>query len=109
MYFFCVVFFLMILRPPRATRTDTLFPDPTLFRSETREHLLAHRGAAQHVAAFEHDDLLSGAREVGRVHEAVVATADDDRVVPVGRAHAFFLGGSKNGRDRKSTRLNSSH
>src|SRR3546814_3045271 len=23
----------MILRPPRSTRTDTLFPDPTLFRS----------------------------------------------------------------------------
>src|SRR3546814_13415444 len=30
----CVfVFFLMIRRPPRATRTDTLFPYTTLFRS----------------------------------------------------------------------------
>src|SRR3546814_2815016 len=28
-----VVFFLMIRRPPRSTRTDTLFPYPTLFRS----------------------------------------------------------------------------
>src|SRR3546814_7912308 len=27
------VFFLMIPRPPRSTRTDTLFPDTTLFRS----------------------------------------------------------------------------
>src|SRR3546814_16950282 len=27
-------FFLMIRRPPRATRTDTLFPYTTLFRSE---------------------------------------------------------------------------
>src|SRR3546814_18098043 len=27
------VFFLMIRRPPRSTRTDTLFPDTTLFRS----------------------------------------------------------------------------
>src|SRR3546814_18322738 len=27
------VFFLMIRRPPRATRTDTLFPYTTLFRS----------------------------------------------------------------------------
>src|SRR3546814_13830006 len=27
----------MILRPPRATRTDTLFPYPTLFRSLFRE------------------------------------------------------------------------
>src|SRR3546814_19135560 len=29
-----VVFFLMIRRPPRSTRTDTLFPYTTLFRSE---------------------------------------------------------------------------
>src|SRR3546814_2407417 len=28
-----IVFFLMIRRPPRSTRTDTLFPYPTLFRS----------------------------------------------------------------------------
>src|SRR3546814_20430639 len=27
------VFFLMLLRPPRSTRTDTLFPSTTLFRS----------------------------------------------------------------------------
>src|SRR3546814_13893745 len=41
-FFFCVVlarsarsflFFLMIRRPPRSTRTDTLFPYTTLFRS----------------------------------------------------------------------------
>src|SRR3546814_1276070 len=30
-----VVFFLMIRRPPRSTRTDTLFPYTTLFRSES--------------------------------------------------------------------------
>src|SRR3546814_9411872 len=30
----CVFFFLMIRRPPRSTRTDTLFPYTTLFRSE---------------------------------------------------------------------------
>src|SRR3546814_18718151 len=29
-------FFLMIRRPPRSTRTDTLFPYTTLFRSEQR-------------------------------------------------------------------------
>src|SRR3546814_3652367 len=28
-----VIFFLMIRRPPRSTRTDTLFPYSTLFRS----------------------------------------------------------------------------
>src|SRR3546814_11130742 len=32
MCLFCI-FFLMIRRPPRATRTDTLFPFTTLFRS----------------------------------------------------------------------------
>src|SRR3546814_13287389 len=29
------IFFLMIRRPPRSTRTDTLFPYTTLFRSRT--------------------------------------------------------------------------
>src|SRR3546814_8742034 len=29
----CFVFFLMLRRPPRSTRTDTLFPYTTLFRS----------------------------------------------------------------------------
>src|SRR3546814_4493475 len=28
----------MILRPPRSTRTDTLFPDTTLFRSLVLDH-----------------------------------------------------------------------
>src|SRR3546814_12117079 len=30
---FSIFFFLMIRRPPRSTRTDTLFPYTTLFRS----------------------------------------------------------------------------
>src|SRR3546814_10313417 len=33
MFFFFLFFFLMIRRPPRSTRTDTLFPYTTLFRS----------------------------------------------------------------------------
>src|SRR3546814_7697582 len=35
MYALCILlfFFLMIRRPPRSTRTDTLFPYTTLFRS----------------------------------------------------------------------------
>src|SRR3546814_5948625 len=45
-------FFLIIRRPPRSTRTDTLFPSTTLFRSailvrrgcSDREGLTAHRG-----------------------------------------------------------------
>src|SRR3546814_4240700 len=55
------VFFLSIRRPPGSTRTDTLFPYTTLFRSRLRRHALArdrgeggghvdhpHLGAAEH-------------------------------------------------------------
>src|SRR3546814_6821837 len=35
---FFLLFFLMIRRPPRSTRTDTLFPYTTLFRSELTGH-----------------------------------------------------------------------
>src|SRR3546814_11978313 len=38
------VFFLMIRRPPRSTRTDTLFPYTTLFRSNRQGH---HAGPPQ--------------------------------------------------------------
>src|SRR3546814_15487922 len=41
--FFFVVFFLMIRRPPRSTRTDTLFPYTTLFRSAPYGRLTATR------------------------------------------------------------------
>src|SRR3546814_13044875 len=34
----CCVFFLMTRRPPRSTRTDTLFPYTTLFRSIRQSH-----------------------------------------------------------------------
>src|SRR3546814_16782822 len=37
MYTFVSVFFLMTRRPPRSTRTYTLFPYTTLFRSPPRE------------------------------------------------------------------------
>src|SRR3546814_7149179 len=33
----------MILRPPRSTRTDTLFPYTTLFRSEALGHVRSQR------------------------------------------------------------------
>src|SRR3546814_4158052 len=41
------VFFLMIRRPPRSTRTDTLFPYTTLFRSaRVGEEALRQGGSA---------------------------------------------------------------
>src|SRR3546814_18800446 len=45
-------FFLMIRRPPRSTRTDTLFPYTTLFRSARRERD-ARAGAAPHALPGE--------------------------------------------------------
>src|SRR3546814_19799668 len=36
------IFFLMIRRPPRSTRTDTLFPYTTLFRSMLHAHNCLH-------------------------------------------------------------------
>src|SRR3546814_4502419 len=43
----CVFLFLMIRRPPRSTRTDTLFPYTTLFRSDCRVLDRPAFGAAQ--------------------------------------------------------------
>src|SRR3546814_3316351 len=40
-FFFFLFFFLMIRRPPRSTRTDTLFPYTTLFRSLSKPTELA--------------------------------------------------------------------
>src|SRR3546814_15546712 len=39
--FYCFCFFLMIRRPPRSTRTDTLFPYTTLFRSVVTGYFLS--------------------------------------------------------------------
>src|SRR3546814_948865 len=41
---YVVFFFLMIRRPPRSTRTDTLFPYTTLFRSSGDGHRVVRIG-----------------------------------------------------------------
>src|SRR3546814_4500779 len=38
-----LLFFLMIRRPPRSTRTDTLFPYTTLFRSKDANLVIAEK------------------------------------------------------------------
>src|SRR3546814_19878171 len=40
----CCFVYLMNRRPPRSTRTDTLFPDTTLFRSEILRQSGSHVG-----------------------------------------------------------------
>src|SRR3546814_20161257 len=42
----------MIRRPPRSTRTDTLFPYATLFRSAVLHHRRAARGRRRHRAVL---------------------------------------------------------
>src|SRR3546814_5493754 len=58
----------MIRRPPRSTRTDTLFPYTTLFRSADRDQ---HRLASNH-AAFAHF-LVAGIKD--QIRERLVEAA----------------------------------
>src|SRR3546814_6333243 len=62
----------MIRRPPRSTRTDTLFPYTTLFRSTELETLVA-QFRAQQVPL----DTLSLDTDWKRVHNAVACVAFD--------------------------------
>src|SRR3546814_1559123 len=48
--FVILVFFLMIRRPPRSTRTDTLFPYTTLFRSVAGDFTSAGDRVSGHAA-----------------------------------------------------------
>src|SRR3546814_7158318 len=74
-------FFLMIRRPPRSTRTDTLFPYPTLFRSAVADRLR---------------QLVHGKR----IHRGVVVAADD---VEVAVAEPVFLAGVAVERQQRGT------
>src|SRR3546814_1305794 len=51
-------FFLMIRRPPRSTRTDTLFPYTTLFRSGSLPAALVLNFSLPRHAAGEHAEKL---------------------------------------------------
>src|SRR3546814_12423484 len=61
------IFFLMIRRPPRSTRTDTLFPYTTLFRSYPLEHeILGHHAAGRQRPALGGDRFeLAAQRDLG--------------------------------------------
>src|SRR3546814_20517238 len=97
----------MIRRPPSSTRTDTLFPYTTLFRSHALQHVGVHIGRMNRVDA-------NGTRPEGQrqrtgvglnqlLGQAVsVATRTLERLLPV-------ESGLRHQTDRKSTRLNSSH
>src|SRR3546814_19506431 len=95
---FISFFFLILRRPPRSTRTDTLFPDTTLFRSGRTSG--QQRRAAIEIALSVH----------GGISTALLGESDcrDARRVRRERSLAV-LGRSGPALDRKSTRLNSSH
>src|SRR3546814_6517797 len=66
------VFFLIIRLPPRSTRTDTLFPYTTLFRSpefDESEHQLA---MVRHLGT-EHSTLRIGPAQIGEAFPRLVA------------------------------------
>src|SRR3546814_18757054 len=104
-------FFLMIRRPPRSTRTDTLFPYTTRFRSEagrlraaatSEEGAIAEGIDTRQVATEERirrtvTDIVEGVVGQGNARVQVSAEMDFSRVSETSE------------RDRKSTRLNSSH
>src|SRR3546814_14602192 len=90
-YVASVFFFLMIRRPPRSTRTDTLFPYTTLFRSVVgglqHHHVDA---AARDVGRQRIDEVdLAADREEGRVEGEDVGgdVEGDRRLAEIGRAH----------------------
>src|SRR3546814_7495305 len=120
----------MIRRPPRSTRTDTLFPYTTLFRSKRNPAGLFQRGLDVGVkrclsgfsdfGAREADDLHGAAVELdGEVDGAALAEQLADFSVALAERHRrhglrflAFLGDRRAGHvgvlDRKSTRLTSS-
>src|SRR3546814_12348828 len=98
----------MIRRPPRSTRTDTLFPYTTLFRSPFIVQLwLDEMVSAANLSFGLFPGLTRGAAE------AIAAHATDElkalylpRMISGEWSGAMAL--TESG-DRKSTRLNSSH
>src|SRR3546814_4965423 len=112
-----VFFFLMIRRPPRSTRTDTLFPYTTLFRSAgigaLSSYLTAELVNALGVEGFA--GALANTAAGTAISQIITNVADmiggstttnvftDVNPTMIASAVGSFLG------DRKSTRLNSSH
>src|SRR3546814_14251075 len=62
--FVVIVFFVMIRRPPRSTRTDTLFPYTTLFRSRRPRRGERRHRVDQVLDAVHRDDAVRGRQRI---------------------------------------------
>src|SRR3546814_13466587 len=100
-----MVFFLKILRPPRSTRTDTLFPYTTLFRSDHGNAVLSRWPIVEH----ENHDVSVGSHESRGMLHCRVRHPDLDDTMHVVCVHLGLRESHRRAQDRKSTRLNSSH
>src|SRR3546814_17038093 len=106
-------FFLMILRPPRSTRTDTLFPYTTRFRSHgppvLRSSITPRLEIARDESVSRRAAVPCGQYDlVEQLNGGLDAGGGSHRPRPSRRMNRKETGG--NGKaDRKSTRLNSSH
>src|SRR3546814_9525411 len=60
--------------------------------AETRREFLGHRGAADDVARLDDAHLQPGFREIEGADEAVVAGADNQRVIGFGHRNSFASG-----------------
>src|SRR3546814_14235629 len=102
----------MIRRPPRSTRTDTLFPYTTLFRSPEGAHPALRREARRPRLLLHHlwlDDVELADLGAGFPGDAAALRR---LALRAGRQHPLRLCRRRADdpfRDRKSTRLNSSH
>src|SRR3546814_14549602 len=87
MFFLCLFFFLIIRRPPRSTRTDTLFPYTTLFRSEGDRHqhssprLRRSIGVRHGVPILSEHEARAGRRIAARRAEAAFVARCPEQVV----------------------------
>src|SRR3546814_18743459 len=88
--FYFLFFFLMIRRPPRSTRTDTLLPYTTLFRSLLGED--ARRVQPVFVTVDpERDTPQAMARYVAAFHPAIVGlTGPPEQIEAVAKAYRAY-------------------
>src|SRR3546814_3506557 len=93
----------MIRRPPRSTRTDTLFPYTTLFRSDRREgdgELLGLKFTIVDTAGFEDQDAATLPGRMRVQTEKAVREADAALFMIDARVEAMADGGSASGMGR---------